>query len=214
MIAVVDYDRGNLFSIARSLVRVGAAYSVTQDAGEIGAADGIILPGVGAFGDAMAALRARDLIGVLGDCAAVGTPILGICLGMQLLFNRSEEFGETEGLGIFSGVVRKLPVLDGGMRVPNVGWRKLGIAREDELLERRDSEAMYYFVHSYVAFPDDGGEIVATLPINGVDACVMVRRDAVSGCQFHPEKSGSAGLTLLARFVTSVAGAKDMTNAA
>lgn len=214
MIAVVDYDRGNLFSIARSLVHVGAPYSVTRDAGEIGAADGIILPGVGAFGDAMAALKNRDLVGVLRDAAAAGTPILGICLGMQLLFSRSEEFGETEGLGILAGRVAKLPRQDGGMRVPNVGWRKLCIAREDELLARRESEAMFYFVHSYVALPDDAAEIVATLPINGVDACVMARRGAISGCQFHPEKSGSAGLDLLARFVASVAGVKGVTRAA
>ncbi|MHA1572211.1 MAG: imidazole glycerol phosphate synthase subunit HisH [Alphaproteobacteria bacterium] len=214
MIAVVDYDRGNLFSIARSLVHVGASYSLTQDVAEIGAADGVILPGVGAFGDAMTALKNRDLVGVLRDVAAAGTPILGICLGMQLLFSRSEEFGETEGLGIISGKVGKLPMQDGGMRVPNVGWRKLCVAREDELLDVSGSDAMFYFVHSYVAFPGDDGEIVATLPINGIDACVMTRRGSVSGCQFHPEKSGLAGLALLARFVASVSAAKDVTRAA
>ena len=201
MIAVVDYDRGNLFSIARSLDQVGAAYSLTQDASEIRAADGVILPGVGAFGDAMAALESRNLVGVLRDVAAAGTPMLGICLGMQLLFSHSEEFGETEGLGIISGVVRKLPVQDGGMRVPNVGWRRLVGVREDPLLAMLEPDAMFYFVHSFVACPDDRDRIVATLPINGVEGAVMVRQGAVAGCQFHPEKSGSLGLALLARFV-------------
>lgn len=214
MIAVVDYDRGNLFSIARSLAHVGATFSVTQDAAEIGAADGVILPGVGAFGDAMAALESRDLVGVLRRVAGAGTPMLGICLGMQLLFSRSLEFGETEGLDIIAGEVRKLPLRDGGLRVPNVGWRKLDSVQPDPLLETIERDPMFYFVHSYVAFPDDREGVLATLPINGGDACVMVRQGSVAGCQFHPEKSGSDGLALLARFVAAVGVQKGATRAA
>ena len=214
MIAVVDYERGNLFSIARSLAHVGATFSVTQDGAEISAADGVILPGVGAFGDAMAALKSRDLVGVLRDVAAAGTPVLGICLGMQLLFSRSEEFGETEGIDIIPGEVRKLPTQKGGMRVPNVGWRKLDGVKPDPLLETFERDPMFYFVHSYVAFPEDSDSIVATLPINGVDATIMVRQGRAVGCQFHPEKSGLAGLALLTRFVAMVGAQQGATRAA
>ncbi len=214
MIAVVDYGRGNLFSIARSLAHVGATFAVTRDAAEISTADGVILPGVGAFADAMAALESRDLVAVLRDVAAAGRPMLGICLGMQLFFSRSQEFGETRGLDIIAGEVRKLPLKNGGMRVPNVGWRKLDKVRPDPLLEILERDPMFYFVHSFVAFPDDGGGIVASLPINGVDATVMVRRGPVAGCQFHPEKSGLAGLQLLARFAAMSGAQSGATRAA
>ncbi len=214
MIAVVDYDRGNLFSIARSLAHVGAPFTVTQDGAEIRAADGIILPGVGAFADAMAALRSRDLVETLRDVAAIGTPMLGICLGMQLLFSRSQEFGETKGLDIIRGEVRKLPTQRGGMRIPNVGWRKLDQARPDPLLETGEPAPMFYFVHSFVAFPEDRDRSVATLRINGLDAAVMVRQGAVVGCQFHPEKSGPAGLALLQRFAALLGGQKGAVRAA
>ena len=181
-----------------------------DDAAAIRDADGIVLPGVGAFADAMAALDAKGLVAPLRATAAAGTPVLGVCLGMQLLFDASHEFGHCNGLGLIAGEVRKLPARIGGARIPNVGWRALCQARPDPLLGQHAlgqlaPGGMFYFVHSYVPVPADHRAIVATLPINGADAAVMVRQDHLVGCQFHPEKSGPVGLALLRRYVDGVA---------
>ena len=211
-IAVIDHGRGNLFSIARALDHIGASYRVTADPAAVAAAEALILPGVGAFRDAMAALTRAGLTEPITRAAEAGTPLLGICLGMQLLFDRSTEFGESDGLGLIPGRVERLPEGDGGReetRIPNVGWRRLEVngvpGRYDPLTAAIAPGAMFYFVHSYVPAPEDPADVLATIPVNGRDAAVMVRRGNVAGCQFHPEKSAAAGLTLLKGFLDWVA---------
>ncbi len=192
MIAIVDYGRGNLFSLGQALLHLGAEHEITADPARIAAARTVMLPGVGAFGDAMSALRSLGLVEPLRAVAAAGTPLLGICLGMQLLATRSDEFGDHAGLDIIPGAVRRLPDGSGEdrVRIPNVGWRTL-----------RPSGEMMYFVHSYAPFPDDPAHVVETIDVNGVAVPVMIRKGNVVGCQFHPEKSGPVGLALLARLL-------------
>ena len=209
MIAVLDYGRGNIFSLSRALEHVGASHIVTNDPERLLGADGIVLPGVGAFRDAMHRLSERSLVEAIRLAAEQGVPLLGICLGMQLLFERSTEFGAHEGLGLISGDVDRLP--EGApegprMRIPNVGWRALeprGAHPMTQVLAPRD---MVYFVHSYVPYPEDPRDILATSPINGLDAAAMVGRGKVMGCQFHPEKSGPLGLRVLGAFVGETLG--------
>ncbi len=208
MIAIVDYGRGNLFSIARALDHLGARHTVADTPQAVGAADGVILPGVGAFGDAMEALDRAKMVTPLRDIAARGTPLLGICLGMQLMFSRSDEFGDHAGLDLIAGRVRRLSPPDGGVdavRIPNVGWRTIRWRRPDPLVRAAGDRAMYYFVHSYAPVPDDPAHVRATIALNGDDVVVVARRNNLVGVQFHPEKSGPAGLMLLGRFVASVA---------
>ncbi len=204
MIAIVDYGRGNLFSIERAMAVVGGDCRITCEPRELAAATAIILPGVGAFGDAMAGLRQRDLIAPLCDAAGSGTPLLGICLGMQLLFDGSTEFGSHEGLGLIPGRVARLPAADaatGGQRIPNVGWRRLGRRDGSALLSSCGADAMFYFVHSYVPEPASDGDVIGSLDFNGRKVAVLVERGRVFGCQFHPEKSGPEGLKLLREFL-------------
>lgn len=206
MIAVVDYGRGNIYSIGQALNRIGAEFSVTDNAAAIADADRIVLPGVGAFGDAMAGLERRGLIGPLKAAAEKGTPLLGICLGMQMLADASEEFGEHAGLGLIPGRVRKLDRSAAReTRIPNVGWRRLSPKPGDRLMDGLTPGAMVYFVHSYVPTPDDATDIAATIDFAGRPVAAVIRRDNVIGYQFHPEKSGDVGLGLLKRFVEFVA---------
>ena len=217
MIAVVDYGRGNLFSLSRALEQVGAAYEVTSDPQRVRRADALVLPGVGAFGDAMRRLDERSLTGAIRQAAARGVPLLGICLGMQLLFDRGTEFGEHAGLGLIPGTVDRLPRPETGappMRIPNVGWRPLTPRRPHPLADTFGRGEMVYFVHSYVPYPEDPRDILATLPVNGIEAAVMVGRGTVVGCQFHPEKSGPAGLRLLAAFVREAQGGEALLRSA
>lgn len=201
MIAVVDYGRGNLYSLSHALSHIGVEHVVSERPGDIAAATAIVLPGVGAFADAMDELAARGLISLLRDAGARGVPLLGICLGMQILAATSEEFGAREGLGIIPGSVHTLPEpcdFD-GIRIPNTGWRKLSLHREDSLCHGLSEGVMAYFVHSYGFFPEDDF-IVATSDVNGVAVPAVVRRGHVVGCQFHPEKSGPVGLKMLQNF--------------
>jgi len=203
-VTVVDYGRGNLFSLARALDRVGASHVFTDDPAAVEEAECLILPGVGAFADAMGALGERGLVEPLRRAAASGTPLLGICLGMQVLATRGEEFGAHEGLGLIPGTVRRLPEGDGGpesLRIPNVGWRSLSLRAADPVLEHVDAGTMFYFVHSFAPAVDDPAHVSATVAFNGADIAAVIRRDRVVGTQFHPEKSGPAGLALLHRFV-------------
>jgi glutamine amidotransferase len=200
VIVVIDYGRGNLFSIEQALRHLGADYLVSGDPQDILVADRLILPGVGAFGDAMSTLFKSGLVGPIRQRVCNdGIPVLGICLGMQLFYERSEEFGEHEGLAILKGVVRALP--KGDMRIPNVGWRKLKANPRNPFLADIDPETMAYFVHSFAAVPSDNTEIAASIPFNGSDAVIAVARESVIGFQFHPEKSGPEGLGLLQRFL-------------
>lgn len=207
MIAIVDYGRGNLFSLSHALQHVGAVHEVTADPARILGADGIVLPGVGAFRDAMGRLSECGLVEAVRSATGRGVPLFGICLGMQLLFARSTEFGEHEGLGLIPGMVDRLPEGEPGTprtRIPNVGWRLVTPRAKHPLSDNLGAGEMMYFVHSYIPYPEDPRDIFATISFNGIDAAVLVGRGNVWGCQFHPEKSGPAGLRLLEAFVAAV----------
>lgn len=203
MIIVVDYGRGNLYSIAQALSVLGAAHRITADAADVASASRIVLPGVGAFGDAMAALDRAGLVAPLRASAEAGTPILGICLGMQLLADESSEFGSHRGLGLIPGTVNRLP--EGEMRIPNVGWRRLEWRDPAaEAAAGQAADSMVYFVHSFAFAPADPNHVVAHTRFNGATPAAIVRRGAVVGMQFHPEKSADGGLALIEWFLSSV----------
>lgn len=205
MITVVDYGRGNLYSLSHALSHIGVDHAVSERPVDIRAAAAVVLPGVGAFADAMNALAARDLVAPLCDAAARGVPLLGICLGMQILAAKSEEFGVCDGLGIVPGSVRALPEPcdQGGVRIPNMGWRRLDQHRTDPLCRGLSEDIMTYFVHSYGFFAEDDS-IVATSDVNGLAVPAIVRQEQVVGCQFHPEKSGPVGLQMLRNFFAEI----------
>ena len=200
MIAIVDYGVGNLFSLVSSLQALGLAAEVTGDAGRLRAADRIILPGVGAFGDARRKLDDTGLVPVIRE-EAERKPLLGICLGMQLLFDRGFEYGEHPGLGLVPGQVVDLhqDLTDQTLKVPHMGWNSLQILRDDPLFRHvRDGEYVYY-VHSFYA-RDCTESTLATSQYGNVAVTGVVRRGNVYGTQFHPEKSGDTGLRLLRAF--------------
>lgn len=201
MIAVVDYGVGNLFSLRSSLAAIGAEAVVTRDRGELDRADRIVLPGVGAFGDAAERLRETGMFQAVLDQAGRGKPLLGICLGMQLLFDRGVEYGEHPGLGLVPGQVVDLrrDLTDKTLKVPHMGWNSLQILRDDPLFRHvRDGEYVYY-VHSFYA-RDCAASTLATSQYGNVAVTGVVRRGNVYGTQFHPEKSGDTGLRLLRAF--------------
>lgn len=205
MIVIVDYGRGNLFSIGQALEHLGADYEISDAPERIAAAERIIFPGVGAFGEAMQGLRARGLVKPLKDAAARGTPIFGICVGCQLLLSRSEEFGDHEGLDLVPGTVSRLPAPVSGdqsaIRIPNVGWRQMQVNAQAPVLGGIGVNDMMYFVHSYAPMARDADAIAATIPVNGHEVPVAVETRNLVGVQFHPEKSGPAGLNVLRRFL-------------
>ncbi len=199
MIAIVDYGVGNLFSLKSSFAMIGADARVSGDPEVIARADKILLPGVGAFADAAAKLRESGLGQVVTDCAGKGVPLLGICLGMQLLFEKSYEFGEYDGLGLLPGrVVDMRPVVPEELKVPQIGWNALHIHRQHPLLKNTKEGEFVYFVHSYYAV-DCADSLLATCEY-GEELTAAVARDNVMGCQFHPEKSGEVGLDILRAF--------------
>ena len=200
MIAIVDYGVGNLFSLKSSLAAIGAEAVVTGDAAVLHKADRIILPGVGAFGDAADRLAATGMRDAVLAEAKAGKPLLGICLGMQLLFEKGMEYGEHAGLGLIPGTVVDLkPVLPASLKVPHIGWNALRLSQPDHPLMKntRDGDCVY-FVHSFYAV-DCADWTLATAEY-GVDVTAAVARDNVMGCQFHPEKSGTVGLNILRAF--------------
>jgi glutamine amidotransferase len=199
-IAIIDYGMGNLRSVQKALEKVGSTATITSDADRIASADKVILPGVGAFRDAIQALRDHRLIDVIHQSVDSGRPFLGICLGMQLLLERSFEDGEYEGLGIIPGSVRRFDV-DPSLKIPHMGWNQLSITDDaNPLFADADPSAWYYFVHSYYVDPADGSWTAATSDYGG-HFTASVRRENVFATQFHPEKSQSAGLLLLKNFV-------------
>lgn len=202
MIAVVDYGVGNLFSLRSSLRAVGAEASVTSDPDVIRSAERIILPGVGAFGDAAAKLRETGLGELLRTEAGKGKPLLGICLGMQLLFERSYEYGEHDGLGLLSGrVVPMEGKLPPSLKIPHIGWNALHFRRRHPLFREVGEGDCVYFVHSFYA--DDCAESVVATAEYGIPLTAAVAKENVMGCQFHPEKSGNVGLSILRAFCES-----------
>lgn len=203
-VLVVDYGRGNLFSIGQALRHLDVDHQISSDPKMLDEADRIIFPGVGAFGDAMQGLRERGLVAPLKSAAKRGVPILGICIGCQLLLSRSEEHGDHDGLDLIPGVVRRLPEPGDGdqsaIRIPNVGWRKLAVQPGVLVLSELGPDDLMYFVHSYAPFVERSEDIAATIPVNGTDLPVVVCHENILGVQFHPEKSGPSGLKLLASF--------------
>ena len=199
MIAVVDYRVGNLFSLRSSLKAIGAEAIVTSDPGEIRTAEKILLPGVGAFADAAAKLRESGLDRMLCEEAERGKDILGICLGMQLLFERSYEYGEHAGLGLIPGdVVPMEGKLPSSLKIPHIGWNALHPRQKHRLLKNVEEGDCVYFVHSFYA--DRCEESVLATAEYGIEVTAAVARDNVMGCQFHPEKSGDVGLSILRAF--------------
>ena len=200
MIAVVDYGVGNLFSLCASLKKIGADSIVTRDPEVLTKADKIILPGVGAFGDAMDKLESTGRVPHIKKLAAEGKPFMGICLGMQLLFERSFEFGEKQGLGFIKGSICPLSDdIPADLKVPHMGWNALDIVKADEPLLKyvKQGECVYY-VHSFYA--KDCDESVSAYSEYSARVPGIVRKSNVCGCQFHPEKSGETGLNILRAF--------------
>ncbi len=199
MIAIIDYDAGNLKSVEKALVRTGAEPVVTRDAAVIGRADKVILPGVGAFGEAMEKLKRFRLIDPVYKAIEQGKPFLGICLGQQLLFEYSEEKEGCEGLSILKGGIRRIPEAP-GLKVPHIGWNSLKVKEGASLFHGLPAEPYVYFVHSYYLQAEDE-EIVAATTEYGVTVHASVEKGNVFACQFHPEKSSEAGLAILKNFV-------------
>ncbi len=203
MIAIIDYGVGNLFSLCSSLKYIGADTIVTSDKKTIERADKLILPGVGAFEDAANKLSATGLADVIREQAAAGKDIMGICLGMQMLFERSYEYGEHRGLGLLGGSVVSIKErVPETLKVPHIGWNPLHITREHRLFKYVNEGDCVYFVHSYYA---DGCEdsVIATAEYS-IPLTAAVAKDNVMGCQFHPEKSGKTGLAILRAFCEEV----------
>ena len=200
MIAIIDYGVGNLFSLKSSLRAIGAEVTVTCDPDVIRAADKIILPGVGAFGDAAAKLRDSGMADVVKSEALAGKPLMGICLGMQLLLEKSYEYGEHEGLGLIKGEIRPISdVIPKGLKIPHIGWNALHFNGKVSPIFRYVNEGDHvYFVHSYYGARCDDS-VIATASY-GAELTAAVARDNVYGCQFHPEKSGDVGLRILKAF--------------
>ena len=204
MISIVDYGAGNILSIEQALRKFDVRVEVTTDPETVLLSDAVVLPGVGAFGEGMSKLKGRGLDRALCEASAAGTPLLGICLGMQLLFESSTEFGFNQGLGLIPGQVDRL-VVGSGTRLPHVGWNSIDkTVHCDEvgslLGNTHDGEDLY-FVHSYCALPSNLSHLLAECNYGGTRFAAVVRNENVYGCQFHPEKSGEAGLSILHNFI-------------
>ena len=199
MIAVIDYGVGNLYSLTASLRYIGADVKVTGDAEDLKAADKIILPGVGAFEDAIGKLRATGLVETLDKLVAEGKPMMGICLGMQLLFEKSYEYGEFDGLGYIKGnIIPMRGRVSEDLKVPQIGWNALEIIKDDPLTKYLNEGDHVYFVHGYYA--SDCDESIVAQTEYDVKVPAIVRNGNVCGTQFHPEKSGNVGLSILKAF--------------
>lgn len=199
MIAMIDYDAGNIKSVEKALQKLGADVVITKDPQEILNADKVILPGVGAFGDAMNNLRKYGLDDVIHQVVEKGTPFLGICLGLQLLFERSDESPEAVGLGILKGEILRIPDAE-GLKIPHMGWNSLHLQNNGRLFKGLKENDYVYFVHSYYLKAEEE-EIVKATTNYSVNIHASVEKDNVFACQFHPEKSSDVGLQILKNFV-------------
>ena len=207
-ISVIDHGTGNLFSVARALEKLGASAKFINTPKQVEQAESIILPGVGAFADGMLALEKLDLIDSIVK-ASKNKPVMGICLGMQMLFDQSEEMGSTKGIGLISGKVMRIP--DQGdtgvsVKIPHIGWNGLHHCHDSNkwqssILDGVQEGESVYFVHSYVAIVKDVNDCIATTNYGGNNLAIAVSREFVSGCQFHPERSGPTGLRILSNFI-------------
>ena len=198
MIAIIDYDAGNLKSVEKALLSMNEECIITRDSKEILTADKVILPGVGAFGDAMDKLKSFELDKIIKEVAAKGTPFLGICLGLQLLFEGSDESQGVEGLHILDGSIKRIPDKE-GLKIPHIGWNSLDLINEGRLFKGLSKEPYVYFVHSYYLEAADNNIVKATTEYS-TTIHASVEKDNVFACQFHPEKSSTVGLQILKNF--------------
>ena len=196
MIAIIDYDAGNLRSVEKALEAIGQEAVVTRDRNEILSSDKVILPGVGSFGDAMGRLNEYGLVNTIHEVVDSGKPFLGICLGLQLLFRRSDE---SDGVSILPGEILRIPDAP-GIKIPHIGWNSLKVSEGARLFEGLGENPYVYFVHSYYLKADDESIVVATTEYGGTIIHASVQKDNVYACQFHPEKSGSVGMQILKNF--------------
>ncbi len=198
MIAIIDYDAGNLKSVEKALTHLGESPVITRDPETILNADRVILPGVGAFGDAMRKLQRFQLVDVIKEVVAKGTPFLGICLGLQLMFERSDESDGVEGLSLLKGEILKIPDHE-GLKIPHMGWNSLNIRSDARLFHGIADQSYVYFVHSYYLKAVNEEEVAATTHYSTL-IHASVEKDNIYACQFHPEKSGDVGLAILKNF--------------
>ncbi len=196
-VAVVDYDAGNTLSVTRALEKAGARVDLTPDPERVARAEAVVLPGVGAFGDCVRKLQERGMDGACREAIAGGKPFLGVCVGLQVLFEGSAESPGIEGLGVLPGMVVRFEV--GELKVPHMGWNQLEVARGHPLFDGLDGEA-FYFVHSYYPDPAERGDVLATAEY-GARFCAAAGRENLAAVQFHPEKSSRAGLELYENFL-------------
>ena len=199
MIAIIDYDAGNIKSVEKAIAFLGEEAVITRDKETILHADKVILPGVGSFGDAMEKLHKYGLVEVIHEVVAQGKPFLGICLGLQLLFESSEETPGVEGLGLLKGKIIRIPNTD-ELKVPQIGWNSLQFPREGKLFKNLPQDSYVYFVHSYYLQAQDPDIVVATTEY-GVTIHAAVEKDNIFACQFHPEKSSEVGLQIIKNFL-------------
>lgn len=209
-IVVVDYQLGNLYSVEQAFRHLGVTPVISSKKEDILEADGLVLPGVGAFGDAMINMHKLDLVSPVREFAATGKPFMGVCLGLQLLFTESEEFGVSKGLGLIEGRVRRfsndLPD-NAHAKVPQIGWNTIaeGRMRWDETpLRQLASGDFQYFVHSYYSDPDDSDVVLAVTNYEGFEYCSAINKSNIFACQFHPEKSGEKGLTIYNNWINKI----------
>lgn len=199
MVAIIDYDAGNIRSVEKAVISLGYKAVLTRDADTILAADHVILPGVGAFGDAMDKLSSYGLVDVIRTVADRGIPFLGICLGLQLMFENSEEAPGVEGLGLLKGSILRIPEKD-GLKIPHIGWNSLRYPSIGKLFADIQEESYVYFVHSYYLQAQEP-EIVKAVTEYGVEIHASVEKDNLFACQFHPEKSSDVGMKILQNFL-------------
>lgn len=213
-IVVIDYSIGNVRSILNAFEKSGVKPIISRDKEEILSADGVVLPGVGAFSHGMENLHKYSLVEILKEYVKTKKPLLGVCLGMQMLLDESEEFGITKGIGLISGKVVKLPTEDSKYdKLPHVSWNEIKPKHVDwknTILNNINSKSDVYFVHSYVAVPSNENEILSTTVYSNYEFCSSVKKDNIYGCQFHPEKSAQEGLNIIRNFVNICRENKDV----
>ena len=204
MIAIIDYDAGNIKSVEKAFLALGENIVLTRDKETLLKADGVVLPGVGSFGDAMAKLKEYELVDTIYEIVNKNTPFIGICLGLQMLFESSEETPGVEGLGILKGKIVRIPD-GGGIKVPHIGWNNLTYPNKGRLFKDIPENSFVYFVHSYYLQAEDPSVVTAATEY-GVEIHASVEKGNVFACQFHPEKSSSVGMKILQNFIDIVKG--------